>query len=115
MAIRSSYRSSEGARKGTVTRFGSRTDIGSVREQNEDSLAVRPPLFVVADGRTDASAGLSLLELAEFLRSLGAETAYNLDGGGSSAMVFAGELINNPTGSGRGSSERSVSDMIGVF
>ena len=68
-------------------------------------------LFVVSDGRTDESEGLSLLELAEFMKSLGAETAYNLDGGGSSTMVFQGEIVNNPT-SGGSIKERSVSDMI---
>ena len=50
MARHSSYQSTERTRKGAVTKFGSRTDVGSVREQNEDSLIVNPPLFVVADG-----------------------------------------------------------------
>ena len=68
-------------------------------------------LFVVADGRTGASEGLSLYELATFLKTLGATTAYNLDGGGSSTMVFGGSLINNPTSTGR-SKERSVSDIV---
>ncbi|MBE6110849.1 MAG: phosphodiester glycosidase family protein, partial [Erysipelotrichaceae bacterium] len=40
------------------------------------------------------------------------ETAYNLDGGGSSTMVFMNEVINNPTTSGRTISERSVSDAV---
>jgi len=31
-------------------RFGSKTDIGRARERNEDSLLVKAPLFVVADG-----------------------------------------------------------------
>lgn len=69
-------------------------------------------LFVVSDGRTDESEGLSLYELADFLSSLGVETAYNLDGGGSSTMVFMNEVINNPTTSGRTISERSVSDAV---
>lgn len=69
-------------------------------------------LFVVVDGRTDASEGLTLYELAEFLQSLGAETAYNLDGGGSSTMYFNGKLINNPTSDGRRFRERSVSDIV---
>jgi protein phosphatase len=30
--------------------IGSATDIGRVRERNEDSLLIRPPLFIVADG-----------------------------------------------------------------
>ena len=49
-------------------------------------------VFVVADGRTTESAGLSLLELAEFMTSLGVKTAYNLDGGGSSTMYFMGRF-----------------------
>ena len=72
-------------------------------------------LLVVSDGRTDESEGFSLLELAEFMQSLGAETAYNLDGGGSSTMVFNGSVVNTPTGGGIGNgsgSERKVSDIV---
>ena len=72
-------------------------------------------LFVVADGRTDESEGLSLYELADFMKELGAVTAYNLDGGGSSTMVFNGNVINNPTGGHAGhgeGTERSVSDIV---
>ena len=69
-------------------------------------------MFVVSDGRTDESAGLSLSQLAEFMQGLGVVTAYNLDGGGSSTMYFNGEVINNPTTSGRSIKERSVSDIV---
>ena len=69
-------------------------------------------LFVVSDGRTDSSLGLSLKELAEFLQTLDVKVAYNLDGGGSSTMYFNGEIINNPTTSGNRVKERSVSDVI---
>lgn len=69
-------------------------------------------VFVVADGRTTESAGLSLLELAEFMTSLGVKTAYNLDGGGSSTMYFNGEILNNPTTNGKNIEERSVSDIV---
>ena len=69
-------------------------------------------LFVVSDGRTAESEGLSLYELAELMRSLGAVTAYNLDGGGSSAMVFNGRVINKPTSYGKTVSERRVSDIV---
>ena len=37
--------------------FGSRTDVGCVRERNEDSLVVSPPLFAVADGMGGHAAG----------------------------------------------------------
>ena len=68
-------------------------------------------LFIVSDGRTSESEGLSLYELACFLESKGVRTAYNLDGGGSSTMVFNGRVVNNPT-SGRSIKERSVSDIV---
>ena len=70
-------------------------------------------LFVVSDGRTNESEGLSLYELAAFLQSRGAQTAYNLDGGGSSTMVFNGLVVNKPT-SGGSIKERSVSDIVYV-
>ena len=46
------------------------------------------------------------------MQSLGVVTAYNLDGGGSSTMYFNGEVVNNPTTSGRSIKERSVSDIV---
>ena len=46
------------------------------------------------------------------LLDLGAKTAYNLDGGGSSTMVFQGDVINRPTTNGKKISERSVSDIV---
>ena len=68
-------------------------------------------VFVVSDGRTDESEGLSLYELATFMQDLGVKEAYNLDGGGSSTMYFNGEVINNPTSGGR-IKERGVSDIV---
>ena len=69
-------------------------------------------VFVVADGRTSESTGLSLSSLAAFMKDLGCTTAYNLDGGGSSTMYFGGEVINNPTTSGNSINERKVSDIV---
>ncbi len=68
-------------------------------------------VFVVSDGRTDESRGLSLYELAGFMEGLGVKTAYNLDGGGSSTMVYEGQIVNTPA-NGRHSNERSVSDIV---
>ena len=69
-------------------------------------------VFVVSDGRTSESAGLSLYELASFMKSLGVSDAYNLDGGGSSTMVFKGEVINTPTTNGHSTQERAISDIL---
>lgn len=68
-------------------------------------------IVIVADGRTNESEGLSLYELAQIMKSYNCTTAYNLDGGGSSTMVFNGEVVNKPT-NGRSSGERSVSDIV---
>ena len=54
-----SYKSTQRTRKGAVTTFGSRTDVGCVRDHNEDSLIVTPPLFAVADGMGGHAAGNS--------------------------------------------------------
>lgn len=81
-----------------------RTAIGIVEENHY--------LFVVSDGRTSDSQGLSLYELAEFMQSLGVTTAYNLDGGGSSTLYFNGQVVNQPTTNGKKIQERSVSDIV---
>ncbi len=69
-------------------------------------------VFVVSDGRTDESEGLTLRQLADFMKGLGCSVAYNLDGGGSSTMYYNGEVINNPTTNGDKISERKVSDIV---
>lgn len=69
-------------------------------------------IIVVSDGRTNESTGLSLYELAQVMQQYGCETAYNLDGGGSSTMYFNGRVVNNPTTNGRKISERAVSDIV---
>ena len=68
-------------------------------------------LFVVADGRTKASAGLSFYELAEVMKEAGVTMAYNLDGGGSSVIYYKGSVVNNPT-DGKSAGERKVSDIV---
>ncbi|MNW67040.1 hypothetical protein D3C74_455730 [compost metagenome] len=69
-------------------------------------------VFVVVDGRsTGYSRGVTMTELAEIMQGLGATTAYNLDGGGSSTMYYDGELVNDPLGRG---AERGTSDILYV-
>lgn len=95
---------SEGDEVGKAKASNPRTAIGIV-----DDLHY---VFVVSDGRTDESAGLSLSQLGEFMQELGVVTAYNLDGGGSSTMYFNGEVVNKPTTNGQKIQERSVSDIV---
>ncbi|MCU1516449.1 MAG: exopolysaccharide biosynthesis protein [Pseudarthrobacter sp.] len=67
-------------------------------------------VFVVVDGRSPGySAGVTMTGLAEIMQDLGATTAYNIDGGGSSTMYFNGELVNNPLGDNK---ERGTSDIL---
>ncbi len=55
-------------------------------------------LFLVAiDGRSAASAGMTLAEAAEFLRGQGVAHALNLDGGGSTALLINGRVVNRPS------------------
>lgn len=55
-------------------------------------------LLLVTDGYNEAgSSGATLAELQTLLRGYGAIDAYNLDGGGSSSLIFNGKVINKPS------------------
>ncbi len=55
-------------------------------------------IFIVIDGRqNDWSSGITLEKLQDKLLDLGVKSAYNLDGGGSSAFYFNGKLLNKPS------------------
>lgn len=68
-------------------------------------------IFIVVDGRSDESRGVTLEEFAQLFDDYGCTEAYNLDGGGSSTMYFMGRVVNDPQGRG---SERGVSDIVYV-
>jgi hypothetical protein len=72
---------------------------------NEDYV-----FFVVVDGRNeDWSVGMTLDELALFcLNRLGASSAINMDGGGSSTMWVNGAVVNRPSDG----FERGVADGL---
>lgn len=68
-------------------------------------------VFVVVDGRSPGhSKGVTMTELAQIMIGLGATTAYNLDGGGSSTMYYDGRVVNTPSNGG----ERGTSDILYV-
>lgn len=66
-------------------------------------------LMITVDGRSEASGGIGLLDLAEYLLSLGATDAMNLDGGGSTTMFVDGKVVNKPSDK---EGERKVGDAI---
>ncbi len=74
---------------GQIARRHPRTAIGQ--------LADGGLLFVVADGRSSWSYGLTMWALARVMADLGAVTAMGLDGGGSSTISFDGQVLNRPS------------------
>ena len=69
-------------------------------------------LMIAVDGRhPGVSVGMTLKELADYLLSIGATDAMNLDGGGSTTMFVGGKVVNVPSDK---EGERKVSDAIVV-
>lgn len=94
------------------TNFGNHSIQGQQPRTGVGLIDTNHLLFVVVDGRSKGySRGVTMPEFAEIFTGLGARTAYNLDGGGSSAMIFQDALVNNPLGKGQ---ERGTSDILYV-
>ncbi|MEV0620224.1 phosphodiester glycosidase family protein [Nonomuraea sp. NPDC050404] len=69
-------------------------------------------ILATIDGRQPGiTIGANFVEAAQFMRWLGATQAINLDGGGSTAMVVDGKLVNRPSDGG----ERAVGDALLVL
>ncbi|MBX3314064.1 MAG: phosphodiester glycosidase family protein [Actinobacteria bacterium] len=94
------------------TNFGNHSIQGNQPRTAIGIVDTNHYVFVAVDGRaTGYSRGVTMTELAQIFVDLGATTAYNLDGGGSTTMVFDGELVNDPLGKG---DERGTSDILYV-
>jgi|GEM_PF-2049104 len=66
--------------------------------------------FMVIDGRQPGwSNGVTLEEIQRKLLKMGAISAYNLDGGGSTSMVFKDKIINRPSD---GNERKVVSNIL---
>ena len=67
-------------------------------------------LLVAVDGHKPGySVGASFKEEAAIMASLGAKEAVNLDGGGSTTMTVAGDLVNRPSDT---TGERPIGDAV---
>lgn len=91
------------------TNFGNRSIQNSNPRTGIGMISPNHYVFVVVDGRSEESDGMTLTEFAQVFEDLGCTEAYNLDGGGSSTMYFMGRVVNNPQGKGQ---ERGVSDIL---
>ena len=80
--------------EGTFPRFSAgrhpRTAIGF----NRDSTKL---IALTVDGRRESDSGMSLVELADAMLSVGAYQAMAFDGGGSTTMIVDGNLVNRPS------------------
>ena len=73
---------------GSVGGKNPRTAIGYTKDNEM--------IMVAVDGREGSSVGMTLMQLANFMKSLGCVNAMNLDGGGSTVMYVNGQVVNSP-------------------
>jgi exopolysaccharide biosynthesis protein len=92
------------------TNFGNHSIQGSNPRTGIGIIDENHFVFIVVDGRSPGySKGVTLTEFAQIFKDLGCTDAYNIDGGGSSTMVFMGRVVNNPLGKNK---ERGTSDIL---
>ena len=91
-------------------------DVPFCKRQPRTGVGVMPDgklLLVTVDGRMPKySVGMNLVEFARLFKQLGATSALNLDGGGSTTMFLKGKVMNRPSDSG---GERLVSSALLVL
>ncbi|MEW6201076.1 MAG: phosphodiester glycosidase family protein [bacterium] len=101
------------ARHGIIEDFSMQSKIVSERNprtaiglNNDNNLFI-----IVVEGRSVWSAGLYLDELAELMAANGVRTGMNLDGGGSSEIIFNGRILNRLS-EGK---ERPINNAVLIF
>ena len=102
-------------RDGQAVEFSKAFDVISTnpsRKEPRTAIGQIGPLhyiIMVVDGRQEGySDGMTLQDLQQLFVQYGAQTAMNLDGGGSSELWFQGQICNQPCGG----EERYVSDIL---
>ena len=79
-------------------------------EKGAEKFMLLPVLvLILAQMGTSGDNGALSLAATALTQDLGATTAYNIDGGGSSTMYFDGDVVNDPLGKGQ---ERGTSDIL---
>ena len=92
--------------EGTFPRFSAQRHPRSAIGISRDSAVV---YLIAVDGRQETSDGMSLVELGDFLVSIGVYQGMNFDGGGSTTVVIDGKLANRPSDP---AGERAVGNAI---
>ena len=92
--------------EGTFPRFSRQRHPRSAIGFSRDSATI---YLVAVDGRQETSDGMSLVELGDFLVGIGVYQGLNFDGGGSTALVIDGKLVNRPSDA---AGERPVGNAI---
>lgn len=69
-------------------------------------------VMVAQPSASSSPAGLSLTELAQFMQSLGVESAMNLDGGSSSALYYQGKTVYGKVDESGNRVQRSVKSVL---
>lgn len=81
-----------------------RTAVGMTKDK-------KTLLVMTVDGRSTASVGMTCTELAATMKSFGADSAFNFDGGGSTTMYVRGTGVVNKPSDG---SERVVANHLAI-
>ena len=92
--------------EGTFPRFSATRHPRSAIGFSRDSATV---YLVAVDGRAESTGGMSLAELGDFLIGIGVYQGMNFDGGGSTALVIHGKVVNHPSDA---TGERAVGNAI---
>lgn len=72
-------------------------------------------VIVVTDGRTGVSKGLTAIEQAQVMKDLGCYNAVNVDGGGSSTMVYVDKGVAKVWNKLKDNYERPVGSVLLVY
>jgi exopolysaccharide biosynthesis protein len=92
-------------------------DAIGARQPNARSavgISATGDVMVVMVAQTAPTGGLTLAQLAELLRSLGAQQALNLDGGTSSALVYEGKAMLGKLDESGQTTSRPVKSILAV-
>jgi hypothetical protein len=92
--------------EGTFPRFSAQRHPRSAVGFDRDSSTV---YLVAVQGRQETYDGMTLVELGDFMISIGAYQGMNFDGGGSTALVIDGRLANRPSDA---TGERAVGNAL---